>query len=41
MLAHVAVGAEGHEVIERVVAQLAALNLVVDLDVIEQLALLP
>jgi hypothetical protein len=40
MFSHVAVGAKGHQVIERVVAQLAPLDLVVDLQVLQRAALL-
>lgn len=35
MFSHVASGAESHEVIERVVTQLAPLDLVMDLQVVE------
>ena len=40
VLAHVAVGTKGHQVIERVVAQLAPLDLMVDLQVLNRPALL-
>ena len=40
VLPHVAIGTEGDEVIEGVVAQLAPLDLVVDLQVLERPALL-
>ena len=40
MLPHVTIGAQGHEVLKRVVAQLAALDLVMHLQVLERPALL-
>ena len=40
MLPHMAAGTEGHEVFERIISQVAALDLVVDLQVLERPALL-
>ena len=40
MLPHMAAGTEGHEVFERIISQVAALDLVVDLQVLKRPALL-